>query len=228
MTPRSYALAFAALPLLVLAFDASAADHLDSPLVRGDPAADINDVYAFVNPNDAGELVVVATVSPLANRNTRFSDAVEYRFHFDNGASGGSALITCVFEDESTTVSCNGAGLSASGNIERVLEGSGLRVFAGLRDDPFFFDLAAFNQTRDTLTPAFTDPGSDFFAGLDSLAIVLGIQHAALTGEGLNPVLKVYASTRRFGDVTAASGTPQFEASEDNIISYDVEGVTTQ
>ena len=43
-----------------------AADHLDTPLVRNDPAADINDVYTFVNPNDSDELILVMTVSPIA------------------------------------------------------------------------------------------------------------------------------------------------------------------
>ena len=64
--------------LLVSAFGVGAADHRDGPLATSDPAADINDVYTFTNPNDASELIVIATVSPVANSNTRFSDAVEY------------------------------------------------------------------------------------------------------------------------------------------------------
>ena len=42
---------------LALATSAQAADHRDSPLSTNDPAADINDVYTFTNPNDPDELI---------------------------------------------------------------------------------------------------------------------------------------------------------------------------
>ena len=59
---------------LLLAFTncGFAADHLEAPAVVNDPATDINDVYAFINPNDASELVLAMTVSPIANDATRF------------------------------------------------------------------------------------------------------------------------------------------------------------
>lgn len=179
---------------------ALAADHLDSPTVRSDSAADINDVYTFVNPNDPKELIVIATVIPLANAQTRFSNAVEYRFHIDNGIAGDETLIRCTFK-QSNVVHCTGNhGLQARGGVGSVAYGQKLRVFAGLRDDPFFFDLAAFNQTRDTLTPAFTNPGINFFAGLNSMSIVLGIPTERVTAKGAANVLKVYASTARVDD----------------------------
>ena len=176
-----------------------AADHRDSPLTMADPAADINDVYAFVNPNDADEVILVATVLPVANANSRFSDVVEYRFHISNGSEGGDALITCTFPEAATRVLCRGEGdtLFAEGKINEVVDADELRVFAGLRDDPFFFDLDAFNETKATLVPAFTDPGVNFFAGLNTLSIVLGISSDRLTDAGENPTLKVYASTER-------------------------------
>lgn len=174
-----------------------AADHRDSPLVVGDPAADINDVYAFVDPNQPGRLVVAATVLPLAGAGSRFSNAVQYRFHFEND-DGGRTLVTCRFPDN--RVHCwSSNGMRALGFVGRSTSGNGMRVFAGLRDDPFFFDLAAFNQTRDTLVPAFTHPGDNFFAGLDTLAIVLSIDSARLTANGAAPVVAVYASTARRG-----------------------------
>jgi hypothetical protein len=141
---------------------AFAADHRDSPLATNDPAADINDVYTFTNPNDPDELIVAMTVSPVANSNTRFSDAVEYRVHIDNGAAGGVTTITCTFPDEATRVLCRNAGdtLYADGPLNQTVDADDLRVWAGLRDDPFFFDLDAFNRTRATLVPSFTNPGS--------------------------------------------------------------------
>jgi hypothetical protein len=183
-----------------VATPAMAADHLDSPTVRTDPAADINDVYAFVNPNDAGELILAATFIPLAGRSTRFSDAVEYRFHIDNGIAGDETTVACRFSKKGL-VTCNGNnGLHARGALNSVAIGQHMRVFAGLRDDPFFFDLAAFNTTRDTLTPSFTNPGINFFSGLDTMAIVLGIRSERVTRKGTAKVVKVYASTARVAD----------------------------
>ena len=182
---------------LLTAGIATAADHLDSPTVRTDPAADINDVYTFINPNRPKELVLIASVVPLANTSSRFSDVVRYRFHIDNGIPGDETLVTCTFPTPGR-YSCSGNhGLSAEGPLDRTTTSNGMKVFAGLRDDPFFFDLAAFNATRDTLTPAFSDPGINFFQGLNTLNIVLGIQSDRVTANGTAPVLKVYASTAR-------------------------------
>lgn len=187
---------------------ACAADHRDSPLTTADPAADINDVYAFVNPNDADEVILVATVLPVANANSRFSDAVSYRFNISNGSDGGDTTITCTFPEEATRVLCRNEGdtLYAEGNLGEIVDADELRVFAGLRDDPFFFDLDAFNETRNTLVPAFTDPGVNFFAGLNTLSIVLGVSRDRLTDDGASSTLKVYASTERTGDAGVGPG----------------------
>ena len=181
---------------------AFAADHRDGPLATSDPTADINDVYPFINPNDPSELIVAITVVPVANSNSRFSDVVEYKLHLDNGAAGGTTTFTCTFPNDATRVSCSNAGgsLSASGPLNRTNANGNLRVWAGLRDDPFFFDLDAFNRTREAISPRFTNPGVNFFAGLNTLSIVLGVKHTALTNAGANPTLKVYSSTNRTGD----------------------------
>ncbi len=177
-----------------------AADHLDSPLVTNDPAADLNDIYAFVNPNDASELIVIATMSPIAGPTTQFSDAVEYRFHIANNASPSeSHEILCSFPNVGT-IECTGPSASAAGGlVGQINSGQNMRVYAGLRDDPFYFDLGAFTQTVATLTPQFTNPGTDFFEGLNTLAIVVGIDSDILSNEGADSTLKVYASTNRVG-----------------------------
>ena len=51
-----------ALPLGVV----RSADHRDSPLADEDPAADIADVYAFINPLDTTKLVLAMTVNGFA------------------------------------------------------------------------------------------------------------------------------------------------------------------
>ncbi len=174
-----------------------AADHRDSPVATNDPAADINDVYAFMNPTDPGEVIFALTFLPDANVTTRFSDAVEYRLHIEQGGGVNRDLL-CTFSGNATQVRCTGpGGLRASGAVGGVVNGDGMRLFAGLRDDPFFFDLDAFNRTKATLVASFTNPGVDFFAHLNTQAIVLGIRTDRLLDSSGTSVLKVWSSTRR-------------------------------
>lgn len=59
-----------------------------------------------------------------------------------------------------------------SGPVETTLEADGTRAWAGLRDDPFFFDLAGYTDTLTTGTLAF-DGTRDSFAGVNVVAIVI-------------------------------------------------------
>ncbi len=194
-------LAAAALPV-------SAADHRDGPLATGDPAADLNDIYLFVNPNDATELVVISTYFPAANANSRFSDVVQYRTFFDNGATGGRDTMTCTFTEGGSRFSCSNTSgsLSASGPLNSTATNGNLRVFAGLRDDPFFFDVDAFNRTRAAVAPRFTNPGVNGFGAFNTLVVAFGIKSTALTGAGANPIVRVWGSTTRTGDIGVSGG----------------------
>ena len=73
--------------------------------------------------------------------------------------------------------------------------GGGLTVFAGRRDDPFFFDLARFNEIRMGMATAFRDPGVDTFAGSNALAIV--VELPASTVVGASPSIRVWGTTSR-------------------------------
>lgn len=193
--------------LLLLMASAQAADHRDAPIATADPAADINDIYAFMNPVNPDELILVNTVVPFADYNSRFSDAVDYVFHIDNGSAAGSNLrVSCSFTQQSNRVACTGpGGATASGGIERTVNGTGMRVWAGLRDDPFFFDGPAFQRTRTTLQPSFTNPGVNSFNG-NTLALIVGIERGRLSNAGANPVLKVWGSTQRRGEFGVSPG----------------------
>ncbi|MEO6064485.1 MAG: DUF4331 family protein, partial [Lysobacterales bacterium] len=184
------------------------ADHRDGPLATGDPAADLNDIYLFNNPRDASELILATTYVPAANSNSRFSDAVQYRTFIDNGAAGGSQVITCTFTMSGIRYSCSNASgsLSVQGNLNTTTQNGNMRVYAGLRDDPFFFDVAAFNRTRAAVAPRFTNPGVNGFGAFNTLAIVFGIKSTALTNAGANPILKVWGSTTRTGDIGVSAG----------------------
>lgn len=167
---------------LLVAGAALAADHRDSPTALADPAADVNDIYAFVNPNDAGEFVVAATVHPRATERTLFSDAVTYRFYIENGTNDQFEF-SCFFPTpvRMTCAGTNGAALD--GPVGAIVDGQGLRAFAGLVEDPFFLDGNALTATIQTGQAQFTDPGTDTFAGFNTLAIVLGIPIASITND---------------------------------------------
>lgn len=194
--------------LLSLPFAALAADHRDGPLATNDPAADLNDVYLFINPNDASELILIGTVFPDAPDGARFSDAVDYLFHIDNGGPGGPDVISCKFGDGGQTFTCGGLGdtLSASGRVEQTVSNGDFRVYTGLRDDPFFFDAPQFNAIRLGQAPGFRNPGVNSFGTFNTLSIVMGIKHARLTDGGTRPVLKVWSSTDRQGDSGLSAG----------------------
>ncbi|MGN6520736.1 MAG: DUF4331 family protein [Dokdonella sp.] len=126
--------------LLLGAAVVQASDHLDTPTVITDPRADIGDLYAWTSP-DGRQLELVMTIVGHA-----FSDRLTYEFHVDSGPRFGGTTAT-------TTIACR---LATPGEMEcRAGHGDwarggntmpdGLedrharfRVFAGLRDDPFF------------------------------------------------------------------------------------------
>lgn len=213
-----------------------AADHLDSPSVQAEPAADINDVYAWTSA-DGTKLNLVMTVFPAATAASEFSDAVQYVFHTASHADGQAILsgsagdqvdIICQF-DASQNISCwVGDQDYATGDASATAGISGtqgmFRVFAGLRDDPFFFNLAGFNATVGIVVGAaagltFDDAGcptvdsetsgalvgqlssapgggaaEDFFAPLNTLSIVIEVDLDAVTAGG--DVVSVWGSTR--------------------------------
>jgi hypothetical protein len=200
-----------------------AADHRDGPASIDDPSTDINDVFAFMNPNDAEEVILIMTVHPLADDTSRFSNAATYNFNITNvpvaaavlGPDEESYTISCTYDGVDDSVTCNDAedgedvtvDFNAGGATPAGEENTAgtFRVWAGLRDDPFFFDLAAFQATADG------DPDTDgwfddtpptpanFFAGLNTLSIVVGIDKDVIDGGGADasefPVLRVWASS---------------------------------
>jgi hypothetical protein len=64
-----------------------------------------------------------------------------------------------------------------------------------VRDDPFFFDLAQFNQIIAGNATAFNNPGTDTFAGTDVLALVFEVPIAQLGGSS---ALGIWGTTSQF------------------------------
>lgn len=148
-----------ALALMVGASSALGADHLDGPAATMDAAADITDTYAWL---DGPNVVMVLNVSPLATTASKFSDKVQYVFHTESSAGFGMAGtktdIICTF-DTAQKIQCwvgDQAYVTGDASATAGLETSDkkFKVFAGLRDDPFFFNLEGFKDTVETVTAA--------------------------------------------------------------------------
>jgi hypothetical protein len=77
----------------------------------------------------------------------------------------------------------------------QVFSRRGISVFAGVRDDPFFFDLARFNQVVSGAASGFNNPGTDTFAGFNVLALAIELPTELLGG----PAIGVWGTTSLMG-----------------------------
>lgn len=213
---------------------AKSADHLDSPAAKADPTADINDLYSWM---DGDHAVFALTVYPAAPAGALFSDQVRYVIHTTSSAKFGDPEtnkdIICTFAGTTApqTTSCwlGATDAFATGNASAdtgiASEDGKFKVFAGLRKDPFFFNLDGFNATVATVKGAssaltFDDAGCpqldhttavalqtslktdgggggpvDFFKNLTTLAIVVSVDKSLITGGG--PVVSAWAATHK-------------------------------
>ncbi len=154
--------------LALAAAPAPAADHLDAPSLTppgGDPALDITDIYAFRSPECDGCTVLVMGVNGLtgAGANASFNRRASYEFRVD---TDGDAIRDINFKVKfgrerdgvqklsvkmrhpgirTSRIVRRGDGRTTPVGAEAVVNNGleGIRVFAGTRDDPFFFDLPA-------------------------------------------------------------------------------------
>jgi hypothetical protein len=159
MTKSTWMRGAMALALTVAATSALAADHLDAPAAVADPAADITDTYGWL---DSGKVVLVMNVAPLATTSSKFSDKVQYVFHTESragfGMPGTKVDIICTF-DAAQKIQCwvGDKGYvtgDASATAGLAAADGSFKVYAGLRDDPFFFNLAGFQDAVTTVTGA--------------------------------------------------------------------------
>ena len=223
---RGWALAFSGFATaLALATPVVASDHLDTPAVIADPRADIGDIYAWMSP-DARRLNLVMAIVGHS-----FSDRIAYVFHIDSGRRFGDTTRTialaCQFASAIAADCRLGTSDRARGDASALsgIESAArrFRVFAGLRDDPFFnnvrgtraaytvatkmlaagagYDAAscpAFNGTQsaeilDAWRHTDGGPAANFLKGWTPNSIVVSIDVAAINGGG--PVLAVWGAT---------------------------------
>ncbi len=195
---RNIALLLLVAAAMIVGVSASAigaADHLDAPLVQQDGRTDINDAYAFINGENT---VMVMTVNPLAGvlNGTTLRPYAQYEFVIDND---GDYQEDIVYRVQAGAPNGNGqqpiflydldsaTPRQANGTSDTIIPawGDG-SLYVGLRDDPFFFDLVAF---QDQVLGAggsrtFCDGNeNDFFAGANVTAIVLELPSSYLTAD---------------------------------------------
>src|SRR5271157_1566687 len=194
-------------------------DHFSGPRALAGPAGDIADMYAFPSPERPGYLVLVMTVLPLAKSDSSFSDAIVYRFRlrpvtiapdgpaFPFGPEESELVFACTFDAPQPGVDAArpvqyGYCIAPSGETARFRvddEGGGrldgLRVYAGLRSDPFFIDLPAYLETIKTGRLAFKEQGQNSLAGLNVLAVVVEADCGPLLQRSRTPLLAVVGET---------------------------------
>lgn len=132
-----------------------AADHADGPAASADPAADITDVFAWMSP-DTQDMYLAMGIGRNVGSSFRFSDKVQYVIHTNSkasfGASGGVSYdVVCEF-DVSGEIRCwagNDEFIGGDGTNPAGIESKDgrFKVYAGLRDDAFFFNLTGFKET---------------------------------------------------------------------------------
>lgn len=199
---------------------AQAADHIDAPLVRDRPKLDITDVYAFRSPVDPARLVLALNLftpvgAPDSERLFASSDEGEYAILIDtDGDTAADHSIRVTFSDgagAAQTFTARGIpgsdsleGTVSTANAGQKASNNSASVFAGLRDDPFFFDFEAFNAfLAAPCVPAAglrcpgTGSPANFFNGLNVAAIVVEFPITALSNveSAESGTLNIWAET---------------------------------
>jgi Domain of unknown function (DUF4331) len=202
---------------------AGAADHLDAPGLTppsGDIRTDITDVYAF-RPA-AGKTVLVMNVNGLTKKGEQAKLATgvpsvaatkraSYNFRVDNNGDAKEDVTLSLTFGTANAQGVQGLTLRRNGKV--FLEGStspygkvvvnkgsaGSRVYVGMRDDPFFFDLDGFleilSKEKGKSFLGCTSPRKDFFAGTNVTSIVVEIASSQLT-KGTSTI-GVWATTNK-------------------------------
>ena len=184
--------------------------QIDIASFRGD--RDINDVYVFRAPDSSKRTVLAMTVNPAINLfGGNFGRNVRYVFNIDrNGDNKADTAYVTRFgrvdrddddkypEQDYTIKKYTGSDARSLDDGKTVAWGESneggaktrqnLRAWAGVRSDPFFFDLLGFIGTTTSLTGTQVgtdtlgdgDADNDFFKNLNTNAIVLSIPNSQL------------------------------------------------
>ena len=209
---------------LTIASRIDAADHGDAPFASNNQSTDIADVFAFLDPNDNSKLVLALTqrgfIASGENANFGiFDEFLQYRFLLETtgdaepdqfinitfssvAGSGGPQTATIQLPGDrsfSASTTQSSTAPAAPTQVVTTDPATGISFFAGLVDDPFFFDIPAFGRFVASVRAGAPDAsqlqrGRDSFAGYNVMGIALSIPLSFLQ----NPsTLGVSAAIRR-------------------------------
>jgi hypothetical protein len=180
-----------------------AADHMDSPAVKG-KSVDITDLYVFEG-QDPNNLVFVGNtqglLAPSATVTAQFDPNTLIQFKIDNDGDNVEDLVMqAIYQTDADGTGkillFGPARPSFTGTRTKIEEDQlvaevkvtpygaspiigygkdGIKIFAGPRDDPFFFDLDQFHRILGGTATSFNNPGTDTFAGTNVLSIVVEV-----------------------------------------------------
>ncbi|WGK64292.1 DUF4331 family protein [Croceiramulus getboli] len=220
------------LKILALAFTVGAiaifiaADHVDAPGVGGSNA-DIADFFAFEPQTGSSNTVFVVDLQSNVLPDLTYGEfaedvLVEINIDLDGDLvedrviqaipRDGTMYFFGPFEPNATGLNSTINTDAALGSVEissttaiTTTTDSGVSLFAGPRQDPFYFDFVRFNQV---INPSMDDnsgfnvPGNDTFDGANTLSIVVEVPNSLLgTPSATNvigvPVYKTWVTTNR-------------------------------
>lgn len=194
---------------------APAADHLDPP-TRTDPEmgatspdvpADIADVFAWHTPTSI--ILGLTFAGPReANAAGIYDRDVLYTINVSTAAPASTPELQIrVRFGEDTTKPGTQPGVrfegipgvtgTIEGPVETTFTKDGVTARAGLFQDPFFFDLLGFRETRSMQTLRFNNQ-RDFFLNKNDTGFIIEIPRNRIDTGGNNPI-DVWATAGRFG-----------------------------
>jgi hypothetical protein len=185
-----------------------ASDHIDAPNVVNQ-TTDITDLYVFQGAN-TNNLVFVANtqglLTPATTGAAKFDPNTLIEFNIDvNNDNIEDLVIQCKYDASSNTMKIYGPIKPSTPGTQSKIEGnatasvavtpygsaaitatsaSGISVFAGPRDDPFFFDLDQFHAILAGTATGFRNPGVDAFAGTNVMSVVVELPKSMLGATG--------------------------------------------
>jgi hypothetical protein len=194
-----------------------ASDHIDAPAVKNQ-STDITDLYVF-NGADTNNLVFIANtqglLAPAATAAAAFDPDLLIQINIDNsGDNVEDLVIQAIYADGKMNFygpvkpTLPGARSQLEGPVTASVAvtaygassptiattASGIKVFAGPRDDPFFFDLNQYHAILDGKAPGFNNPGSDAFAGTNVMSVVVEVPKNLLNSTGK---INVWVTTKK-------------------------------
>jgi len=192
-------------------------DHFSGPRAIAGPAADITDMWAFPSPDRPGYLVMVMGVLPAAKPGAHFSEAITCRFRLRPvaiSATGPEAsfrfapqVVDCGFSaprpsGSNGTLAQEGWCKTPSDETVRFkvddqqgASGDGVRVYAGLRADPFYFDVPAWLESVQAGRLLFKERGTNALDGLNFLSVVVEIDTRPWVEAGQGPLFGLVGET---------------------------------